>query len=414
MLTRRVFLKQVAGSTAAWVTASGLVSSRQVLGANDRIRIGLIGAGSRGKEIFRIALRCPNVEAVAAADVYSRRLDEAKSIAPAIRTYRDFRQLLDDKSIDAVLIATPQHQHALNFVPAIQAGKDVYQEKTMAFNPDHARRMRKALQNSGRVVQVGMQMNSGPGIRKVQELATPERIGTITAIQAHHYRNAPYGGWLREIPSDCDAQQVDWPAFEGEARHYPFDPQRYMNWRFYWDYSGGNVFENMVHQVGFWYQVLGLGIPESVTMAGANYHSPKMEVPDTMAVSMNQREKILFTWSSMFSNGYYGETHDYLFGTQGTIMHDESDQVLFLPQGKKIAPGPENRDGASGKASEPAGYSDSTPQHMQNFFDCVRSRKEPICPFEMGFRAAIACQMAIASYRQHRTVRWDPQTQDVM
>src|SRR5262249_9427266 len=155
---------------------------------NERIRIGLIGAGSRGREIFRVALQCPNVEAVAVADVYTRCLEEVKAIAPQIKTHRDFRRLLDDKSIDAVLIATPQHQHALNFVPAIQAGKDVYQEKTMAFNPDHARRMKKAFEGSRRVVQIGMQMNSGPGIGKVRELVTAERMGTISAIQAHHYR----------------------------------------------------------------------------------------------------------------------------------------------------------------------------------------------------------------------------------
>jgi predicted dehydrogenase len=333
MSNRRLFLKQLVGG-GAWLAASELFSTREVLGANDRIRIGLIGAGSRGKEIFQNALRCANVEAVAAADVYTRRLEETKGIVAGIKTYQDFRRLLEDKSIDAVLIATPQHQHALSFVPAIQSGKDVYQEKTMAFNPDHARRMRKAFEGSGRVVQIGMQMNSGAGVRKVKTLATPEQMGTITAIQAHHFRNAAYGGWLREIPSDCDAGHIDWPLFEGEAEHHSFDAQRYMNWRFYWTYSGGNVFENMVHQLGFWYEVLGLSIPESVTMAGANYLSPKMEVPDTMTVSMNHQEKLLFTWNSMFSNAYYGETHDYLLGTKGTLMHDESDKVRFIPKGK--------------------------------------------------------------------------------
>jgi predicted dehydrogenase len=384
------------------------------LGANERVRIGLIGAGGRGKEIFRIALRSANVEAVAVADVYTRRLDEAKAIAPAVKTHRDFHRLLDDKSIDAVLIATPQHQHVLNFVPAIQAGKDVYQEKTMAFNPDHAKRMRKALAGSGRVVQIGMQMNSGPGIAKVRELITPERMGTIAAIETHHYRNAAYGGWLRPIPPDCDAQHVDWPAFEGEAEHHPFDPERCVNWRFYWDYSGGNVFENMVHQVGFWYQVLGLNIPQAVTMTGGNYHSPKMAVPDTMTVSMNQAEKILFTWNSMFSNDYFGETHDYLFGTKGTVMHDASERVAYWPQGAKKAGGGPRLDEPADSAGQTGGYSDSTGRHMQNFFDCVRSRKEPVCPFEMGFRSAIACQMAIASYRRQRTVRWDPQVEDIV
>ena len=147
-------------------------------------------------------------------------------------------------------------------------------------------------------------------------------------------------------------------------------------------------------------------------MAGANYHSPRMEVPDTMTVSMNHREKILFTWNSMFSNAYYGETHDYLFGTKGTVMHDESDQVLYLPQGKRAADGAEALAGPGGEAQ--AGYSDSTLQHMQNFFDCVRSRNQPVCPFEMGFRTAITCQMAITSYRQQRTVRWDPKAEDIV
>ena len=411
MTNRRTFLQRVIGSSA-WLATAGLTVPGRVLGANGRIRIGLIGAGSRGREIFRTALKCPQVEAVAVADVYTRCLDEAKAIAPQSKIEKDFRRLLDDKSIDAVLIATPQHQHALNFVPAIQAGKDVYQEKTMAFNPDHARRMKKAFEGSGRVVQIGMQMNSGPGVSKVRELATTERMGTITAIQAHHYRNAPYGGWLREIPSDCDEHHLDWPAFEGEARHYSFDPQRYMNWRFYWDYSGGNVFENMVHQLGFWFEVLGLSIPETVTMAGANYHSPKMEVPDLMTVSMSHREKVLFTWNSMFSNAYYGETHDYLFGTKGTIMHDESNQVLYLPKDKHAAD--EAQAQAETGAKAPAGYSDSTLAHMQNFFDCMRGRKQPVCPFELGFRTAVTCQMAITSYRQQRTVRWDPNAESIV
>ena len=403
MPNRRTFMHQLAGG-AACIAASGIVVPRSALGANDRIRFGLIGAGDRGKEIFGVALRCPNVEAVAVADIYPRRLDDVRSLAPSIKTFRDYRRLLEDKSIDAVLIATPQHQHALNFVAAIESGKDVYQEKTMASNPGHAKRMRKAFNGAGRVVQVGMQMNSAPSIGKIQELVAGGKLGTITAIQAHHYRNAPYGGWLREIPPDCDAQHVNWPAFEGEARHYAFDPQRYMNWRFYWDYSGGNVFENMVHQVAFWFKVLGLNVPQSVTMAGGNYRSPKMQVPDTMSVSMNQAEKLLFTWNSMFGNGYFGETWDYLLGTKGTVLHDVSERVVYLPTGKKKN---------EAESAEPAGDMDRTELHMQNFFDCVRSRKETNAPFEMGFRSAIACQMAIASYRMQRTVRWDPQAEDI-
>ena len=413
MFNRREFVKQSARG-AAGIGAFSLLSARRILGANDRIRIGLIGAGGRGQEIFKVALHCPNVEGVGVADVYTRRLDEVKKLVPQIKTYKDFRQLLDDKSIDAVLIATPQHQHALNFVPAIQAGKDIYQEKTMAFTPEHARRMRKALEGSGRVVQIGMQMISGQGLQKIQQLATPDKMGAITALHIHHFRNAPYGGWMRQIPADCDTQHVDWKAFEGEATSYPFDPQRYMNWRFFWDYSGGNVFENMVHPVGFWYKALDLKIPESVTMTGANYLAPKMQVPDTMNVTMNQPEKILFTWNSMFGNDLYGEGYDLLLGNKGTVMQNESDQVAYWPKGEKVTGEIKEGSGSKGKQPDIVGYSDKTDTHMQNFFDCVRSRKEPIAPFELGFRSAIACQMAIRSYREGRTVKWDEKREDIV
>jgi predicted dehydrogenase len=414
MSNRRTFIKQAFSGSAA-LAAYGLFPSSHVLGASDRVRIALIGAGGRGQEIFKAAMRCPNVEGVAVADVYTRRLDEVKAFAPQVKAYRDFHELLDDKSIDAVLIATPQHQHALSFVPAIQAGKDIYQEKTMAFNPDHAKRMRKALGGSGRVVQVGIQSTSGPAVQRVREYLNPERMGTITGLHTHHYRNAPYGGWKRKIPADCDMQHVDWKAFQAEANPHAFDSNRVINWRFYWEYSGGNVFENMVHQVGFWYKMLDLKIPAKVTMTGGTFLSPGMEVPDTMDVSMEQSEKILFTWNSMFGNRHYGEGDDLLLGDKGAIARDEEEHVRYLPEGKESA-GARAGESAEAAAKSPdiVGGSDLTDLHMQNFFDCVRSRKEPNCPLEIGFRSAIACQMAIASYRQGRTVRWDPKTEDIV
>jgi len=411
MSTRRVFIRQALSSSAA-MAAAGLFPLNRVLGANDRIRIGLIGGGDRGQEIFHAAIACPNVEAVAVADVYTRRLDEVKAIVPSIHTYKDFRQLLDDKSIDAVLIATPQHLHALHFVPAIQAGKDVYQEKTMAFNPDHARRMKKAYEGSGRVVQVGIQAISTPGFGTIREMVAAEKLGAITALHTHHYRNAPYGGWTREIPADCDPQHVDWKAFLGEATPHPFDPQRFINWRFFWDYDGSNVFENMVHQVGFWYKLMDFKIPDSVTMTGANLLSPKMQVPDTVDVSMLQG-KILFTWNSMFGNDFYGEGHDLLLGNKGTVSRNEGDQIRYQPQGGERR-GVETLCRVSPEGGQETGYRDATAEHMQNFFDCMRSRKEPRCSFEIGYRAAIACQMSITSYHKKRAVRWDPKTEDIV
>jgi hypothetical protein len=132
-----------------------------------------------------------------------------------------------------------------------------------------------------------------------------------------------------------------------------------------------------------------------------------MQVPDTMNVSMSQPEKILFNWSSVFGNNYYGEMDDRLFGTKATLLHAGSDQVRLIPQGEK-------RPARAEKTAEDEGYHEFTDLHMQNFLDCVRSRSEPNCPFELGFRTSIACQMAIASYRRQATVRWDPETEEIL
>ena len=413
MVDRRTFIKQALAGSGA-LAGYGLVADRQALGANDRIRIGLIGGGDRGQVIFKAALKCPNVEGAAVADLYAGRLAQVKALAPSIKTYRDFRALLDDKSIDAVLIATPQHMHALTFVPAIQAGKDIYQEKTMAFNPDHAKRMRKAFEGSGRVVQVGIQGTSATGVEQACAYVESGQMGVITQLHTHHYRNEPYGGWKRPIPSDLTQDSVDWKAFEGEAEPHPFDPNRFINWRFYWDYSGGNVFENMVHQVGFWYKVLNLAIPESVTMCGANYLAPDMQPPDTMDVCMVQKEKLLFTWNSMFGNRLIAEPKDHLLGTKGTIFRDQREMITYVPQDKHTWTATTESAEPVDKSSDIIGKGNATVVHMQNFFDCVRSRREPNCPLDLGFRAAIACRMAVTSYREKRTVRWDAQREEIV
>src|ERR1051325_8785396 len=156
MQSRRIFISRVATGIAGTLAASN------VLGANDRVRIGIIGPGARGSEILREAVACPNVECVGAADIYTRRLEEVKQIAPNAKTYLDYRHLLEDKNVDAVLIATPQHLHCEHFTASLAAGKHVYQEKTMAFTVDHAKRMRAAVQEhgAGRAIQVGHQWTS--------------------------------------------------------------------------------------------------------------------------------------------------------------------------------------------------------------------------------------------------------------
>src|SRR5260221_1601263 len=178
MQSRRNFIGKVATGLAGTLAAHG---SDGVLGANNRIRIGIIGPGARGSEILRQALACPNTECPGAADVYTRRLEDVKRIAPGAKTYLDYRRLLDDKDIDAVLIATPQHLHAECFIAALDAGKHVYQVKTMAFTVEHAKRMRAAYQRAGkqRVVQIGHQWTSTGQIPDALSFLKPELVGKI-------------------------------------------------------------------------------------------------------------------------------------------------------------------------------------------------------------------------------------------
>ena len=216
MSNRRTFMAHCVKGAAGFAV-SGLASSRRILGANDRIRFGLIGCGSRGKENYSR----PPCAAPMPKPSGGRRLHappgRGEGDCAADQHHKDYRQLIDDKSVDAVLIATPQHQHALNFVPAIQAGKDVYQEKTMAFSPNHAKRMRRRSRGGARGPGRHPDASAGPA-EDGARYTTPERMGVSTAIHTHHYRNAAYGGWMRDIPPDCDANHVDWRALRAKPR----------------------------------------------------------------------------------------------------------------------------------------------------------------------------------------------------
>ena len=401
MESRRKFISKVATGLAGSLAASS------ALGANDRIRIGIIGPGDRGKEILRQALALENVDCIGAADVYTRRLDEAKAIAANAKTYSDYRKLLEDKDIDAVLIATPQHLHADCFVAALDAGKHVYQEKTMAFNPSHAKRMRAAFHKAGpnRVVQIGHQWTSTGQMTDALSYLKPDLMGKITYIQSRMYRNTPHGKpqWSRQIYPDMTPENIVWKSFLGEAPDRPFDANRYLNWRFFWDYSGGNVFENMCHQLSFWYKAMGLNIPAKVTMTGGLYlWKDGREVPDTMAVSM-EHDEMLFTWDSGFGNERLAVTEDVL-GDNGSISHTQT-SIRYQPE-KKTRP-----DG-----NEMIGMTKADPKaHMKNFLDNIRGEcKELNCPFDLGYRVAITCRMAVESYRKGRTMRWDARNEEIV
>jgi predicted dehydrogenase len=399
MHSRRNFIGKVASGLAG-----SLATTAPILGANDRIRLGIIGPGARGLTLMREAMACPNTEMVACADVYTRRLEEAKKVAPDIKTYMDYRHLLDDQSIDAVLIATPQHLHCEHFVASLDAGKHVYQEKTMAFSVDHAKRMRAAYQKAAkRTVQIGHQGCSSGLMRDAIIFGHAAAVGKVTAVHSHMFRNTPHGKpqWSRLVYPDMTPENIHWKSFLGEAPQRPFDANRYVNWRFFWDYSGGNVYENMSHQLAFWYKVLNLQIPHAVTMMGGIYlWKDGREVPDTMNVAMEHNEQVLFTWDSGFCNNELGDT-DHVLGTDGTLFR--SQQLRYIPQ--KVNQ-PDGKEALGQSKTEPHA-------HMQDFLEAIRTGRETNCPFELGFRTSIACRMAVESYRQKRTIYWDPVKEEI-
>ena len=403
MQTRRNFIGNVATGLA------GTLATGRVLDANDRIRIGVIGVGDRGTQLAREAIACPATEISAFADIYSRRLEDALKLAPAAKQYPDYRQLLDDPSLDAVLIATPQHLHAEPFIDAMDAGKHVYIEKTMAFTVDEAKLMRAAYEKApGRVVQIGHQTCSLGHVADASNYLAGGLVGQVTAIRAHMYRNTPHGKpqWTRPLYPDMTPETIAWNSFLGSAPPRPFDADRYLNWRLFYDYSGGNVHESMSQQLSFWYKVMGLDIPRAVTMTGGIYRwNDGREVPDTMSVAMVHASLhttgLLFSWDSGFGNNHLGVSEDVL-GTDGTISKGQ--QIRFFPQ-KVTRP-----DGA-----EVMGQTPTPPRaHMRNFLDCIRTGKPPNCPFEIGYRVSIACSMAIESYYAGRTIQWDPVKEELV
>jgi hypothetical protein len=240
--TRRDFLKQAALGTAAFLA----YPPSHVLGANDRIRVGMIGVGNRGQDLLEEILAVPNVQVVAMADVYRRRHDEVKKKVPGVTTFDDHRRLLDRKDVDAVIVASPLHTHARHFLDTLAAGKDLYSEKTMTWSIPEADQCLAAANSSGRVVQIGLQWESGGALADARQWIKDGMIGKVTQVQSWMSRNTPHGKgqWVRPVPSDCTAANVNWSAFLNGRHDRPFDPYRLINWRLFWEFSGGNVTES--------------------------------------------------------------------------------------------------------------------------------------------------------------------------
>src|SRR5579863_5525820 len=385
--SRRTFLKQAAMGTAAVLA----YPTSKVLGANDRIRVGMIGVGDRGNDLLGQIRAVYGVELVAMADVYSRRRDQAKEKVPGIQTFDDHRRLLDMKDIDAVIVASPLFTHTRHFLDTLAAGKDLYSEKTMAWSIPEIDKCLAAAKASNRVVQIGLQHQSSGAQFDAKQMIRDGWVGKVTQVESWMSRNTPHGKgqWVRPVPSDCTAQNVNWSAFLNGRPDRPFDGFRLINWRLFWEFAGGNVAENMVHQMAWIMTALDLPLPSAAYMSGGVFSEKDgREVPDTIAVTLDFPNTVV-TWQSTFSNKHY-ELGDRILGSDGTFEHHFEQPLEYWPE-KTNRPDGESTKGKTHDQS-----------HMQNWIDCIRSRGIPNAPAEVGYRSAIAVHMANLSYKNKK------------
>jgi len=398
--TRRDFIKKtslVAGG--ALLTAA----PARVLGANDRVRIGMIGVGGRGQDLLKQVLDLPNAQLVAIADIYSRRREEAQQLVPGLRTFDDHRRLLET-DLDGVIVSSPLHLHAKHFLDTINAGKDLYCEKTMTWSIAEADECLAAAKKSDRVIQIGLQHESSGALSDTRRWIQQGLTGKITHVESWMSRNTPHGQgqWVRPVPPDCNAENVSWNAFLNGRRDRPFDAYKYINWRLFWEFSGGNVTENMVHQIAWIISALDLPLPAAAYMSGGVFSEKDgREVPDTIAVTLDFPNDVVVTWQSTFSNSRYG-LGERLLGSDGTIEHVAGATDMVTGHSKETTLYWQER--TNNNSGSPLTSDAPDENHMANWVDCIRSRKTPNAPVEIGYRSAVAGHMANLAYRTKQRV----------
>jgi predicted dehydrogenase len=363
----------------------------------------MIGVGNRGQDLLEEVLAVPNIQLAAMADVYSRRRDAAKKKVPGIQTFDDHRRLLDMKDIDAVIVASPLHTHARHFLDTLAGGKDLYSEKTMTWSIPEAEQCLAAATQSGRIVQIGLQWESSGALQDARKWIKDGMVGKVTQVESWMSRNTRHGEgqWVRSIPSDCIAQNVNWSAFLNGRPDRPFDPYRLINWRLFWEFSGGNVTENMVHQIAWIMTALDLQLPTAASMSGGVFSEQDgRQVPDTIAVTLEFSNDLVVTWQSTFSNRHFGLGEHFL-GSDGTVEHGWTESDINGEEGEFVRYYPEKVNRPHGTA-----LTGKTPDqgHLANWIECVRSRKTPNAPVEIGYRSAIAVHMANLAYRHKQRV----------
>jgi predicted dehydrogenase len=407
--TRRQFLPGLAASVATIYGARG-----KVLGANDAIRLGLIGCSGQGVGDLRDCLKAPNTRAVALCDLDPAQLAKAaQRIGGNVETTADFRRILDRKDIDAVIIATPDHWHAIPALQALQSGKDLYLEKPIGHTIHEGQLLVKAAQSSKQVVSVGLQQRTGTLFLKAREIIQTGQLGKISHVHCWNAWNdqANFEGSYRQLKKVANGQPpagVDYDFWLGPAPKREFNANRYNGtYLYYWDYSGGMTITWGVHLIDSAMHLMNAAAPLSVTATGGKFAlTDDRDTPDTVE-QVFEFPNFILTYScrhaNAFASGSAASDHGIqFFGTQGTMLLNR-DGYQIITEGKK----PETIKSAAGLE---AGWG----THQRNFIECLTTRQAPHCTILEGHRATTACQLANIAYRTGHKLRWDAAKEQII
>jgi predicted dehydrogenase len=432
-MKRREFIKQTIQRTA--VISTTALSAKRILGANDRVIIGLIGCGGRGMGVARLMQKVPGAEYGAVCDVYAPNANAAKEWAgPSSRVYKDFRKMLEQKEIDAVHIATPDHWHAIPTVLACQAGKDVYVEKPLAHNIKEGRAMVKAARQYNRIVQAGMQHRSAQHYREVQRIVQSGELGEVRFVRVWNYSNMTPNG-IGAADDSPVPEGLDWDLYLGPAPMRPFNKRRFLRtYRWFWDYAGGSITDFGTHRFDTVHQVMGVDAPKTITASGGRFSLKGAgEMPDILQVTYEYQGFILsYEACNINAHGMGGRTPgmsyyqmrdkddrphgEAYYGTNGTLIADRIGFEIY-PERNPVA----RRDGSQDLNAPVTGYrmeakrvssKDATDLHVKNFIECVRSRQTPNADVEIGHRSTIVPHLGNIAYKTGRKLHWDAAKED--
>ena len=404
-MKRREFLAQGAALALGAPAAAG--PGRRIRGAAERITVGVIGCGGMGNAHLDalIRLRAQGlVDIAAVCDVYTHRLDAAAAKS-AGKPHRDYRRLLEDKSIDAVTIATPDHWHARMTMDAAEAGKDVYCEKPTTYWKDlrDPQNVVKAIARNRRVMQVGTQGMSDDIWELCAERIKSGAVGRLIHAQASDCRNGPIGLYSPKSndPNAIPGKTLDWELWLGPAPRHAYEPGRFMAFRAYWDYSGGTGTDFFPHILTPLVRTMGLGFPKRVTASGGNYYwDDGRQVPDifTMAIEYPQGPSILLLASLATETGL------------PMLIRGQEATVTFAEPGAVIDPQPSAGTGRP-RSEVPRTRAASLDEHFRDFLRCVKTREKPRSHELLGCQVMTALHMGIHAYRSGRAMEYSPETQ---